>query len=44
MEYSRGIESTAAVSIRNGLRLVTRDLRDFDRKKNAFVLIPYRLR
>lgn len=33
----------AAAAIRNGLRLVTRDARDFDQKKHPFVLIPYRL-
>jgi hypothetical protein len=33
----------AAVALRHGLRLVTRNARDFDEKKHAFVLIPYRL-
>jgi hypothetical protein len=33
----------AAVALRYGLRLVTRNARDFDEKKHAFVLIPYRL-
>jgi len=33
----------AAVARRHGLKLVTRDARDFDEKKHAFVLIPYRL-
>jgi predicted nucleic acid-binding protein len=33
----------AAVALRYGLRLVTRKARDFDEKKHAFVLIPYRL-
>jgi len=33
----------AAVAKRYGLRLVTRDARDFDERKHAFVLIPYRL-
>jgi len=33
----------AAAAKRRGLRLVTRDLRGFDKNKNDFVLIPYRL-
>jgi predicted nucleic acid-binding protein len=33
----------AAIAVRNGLKLVTRDARDFDEKKHAFVLIPYRV-
>jgi predicted nucleic acid-binding protein len=33
----------AALAKRNGLRLVTRDVRGFDERRNAFVLIPYRL-
>jgi len=33
----------AAVALRYGLRLVTRNARDFDEKKHAFLLIPYRL-
>jgi hypothetical protein len=33
----------AAVALRPGLRLVTRNARDFDEKKQAFVLIPYQL-
>ncbi len=33
----------AAVALKNGLRLVTRNVRDFDEKKHSFVLIPYRL-
>jgi predicted nucleic acid-binding protein len=33
----------AAVALRFDLKLVTRDLRGFDRKKHAFVLIPYKL-
>ena len=33
----------AAVAVRNGLKLVTRDARDFDEKKHAFVLIPFRV-
>ena len=32
----------AAVASRHGLKLVTRNVRDFDEKKHAFVLIPYR--
>jgi len=31
------------VAVRNGLKLVTRNARDFDKKKHPFVLIPYRL-
>lgn len=34
----------AAVASRNGLKLVTRNVRDFDEKKYAFVLVPYRLK
>ncbi len=33
----------AAMALRHGLKLVTRNTRDFDGKKHAFVLIPYRL-
>ena len=33
----------AAVALRHGLRLVTRNARDFDEKKHAFVLLPYQL-
>jgi len=33
----------AAVALRHGLRLVTRNARDLDEKKHAFVLILYRL-
>ena len=32
----------AAVAKRHGLQLVTRDIRGFDQRKYAFVLIPYR--
>jgi predicted nucleic acid-binding protein len=34
----------AALAKRHGLKLVTRDARGFDEKKQSFVLIPYRLR
>ncbi len=33
----------AAVTMRNGLKFVTRNSREFDNKKQPFVLIPYRL-
>jgi predicted nucleic acid-binding protein len=33
----------AAMAIRSGLKLVTRNERDFDEKKHPFILIPYRL-
>lgn len=33
----------AALAKRHGLRLVTRDVRGFDEKKNPFVLVPYQL-
>jgi len=33
----------AAVALRPGLRLVTRNARGFDEKKHTFVLIPYRI-
>ena len=33
----------AAMAVQSGLKLVTRDERDFDAKKHAFILIPYRL-
>lgn len=33
----------AALAIDQGLRLVTRNSRDFDESEHAFVLIPYRL-
>jgi predicted nucleic acid-binding protein len=33
----------AAVAIRSGLKLVTRDVRAFDAKKHRFVVIPYRM-
>ncbi len=33
----------AAIAKRHGLRLATRDARGFDERKNAFVLIPYRI-
>ncbi len=32
-----------AAAKRHGLRLVTRDVRGFDERKGAFVLVPYRL-
>jgi len=34
----------AALAKRHGLRLVTRDIRGFDERKNPFFLVPYRLR
>lgn len=34
----------ASAALRNGLKLVTRDARDFDKEKHSFVLIPYRLK
>lgn len=34
----------AAAAKRHGLKLVTRDIRGFDEKKNPFVLVPYRLK
>jgi len=33
----------AALALKHGLKLVTRDARGFDEKKHAFVLVPYRL-
>ena len=33
----------AALALRNGMKLVTRNTRDFDPKKLDFVLVPYRL-
>ncbi len=33
----------AAAALRIGLKLVTRNSRDFDEKKHPFILIPYRL-
>ena len=33
----------AAAALRNGLKLVTRNSRDFDEKRHPFILIPYRL-
>lgn len=33
----------AAAATGNGLKLVTRNTRDFDARKHAFVLIPYRV-
>jgi len=33
----------AAAAIRNGLKLVTRDIRAFGAEKHAFILIPYSL-
>ena len=33
----------AAVALRHGLKLVTRDARGFDEKKHSFVFIPCRL-
>lgn len=32
----------AAVASRHGLKFVTRNVRDFDEKSHAFVLVPYR--
>lgn len=34
----------AAAALGGGLRLVTRDSRDFDEKKFPFICVPYRLR
>ena len=34
----------AAAATRNGLRLVTRNVRDFDEKKHTFVFVPYRIK
>jgi hypothetical protein len=34
----------AALAKRHGLRLVTRDIRGFDGRKDAFVLVPYHLK
>jgi len=33
----------AAMAMHGGLKLVTRNTRDFNQKRHAFVLIPYRL-
>jgi len=33
----------AAMALRSGLKLVTRDSKDFDEKRHPFILIPYRL-
>lgn len=33
----------AAMATRGGLKLVTRNTRDFDPKKHPFVIIPYRV-
>jgi predicted nucleic acid-binding protein len=33
----------AAAALRSGLKLVTRNSRDFDEKRHPFILIPYRL-
>jgi predicted nucleic acid-binding protein len=33
----------AAMAMQSGLKLVTRNTRDFNQKRHAFVLIPYRL-
>ena len=33
----------AAMAMHSGLKLVTRNTRDFNRKRHTFVLIPYRL-
>lgn len=33
----------AAMAMRSGLKLVTRNTRDFDPKRHPFVLIPYRI-
>jgi hypothetical protein len=33
----------AAMAMRSGLKLVTRNSRDFDPRKHPFILVPYRL-
>lgn len=33
----------AAMALRIGVKLVTRNSRDFDKKKHPFIIIPYRL-
>jgi predicted nucleic acid-binding protein len=43
MRWKFGDAFQAALAIRHGLRLVTRNTKDFDPKKLDFVSVPYRL-